>query len=183
MADIPTNEPLVVTAGDTIEWKRTFDDYPASAGWVLTYALRSASSSIDITASADVDDHLVSITAATSAAYVADTYSWQAYVTKGIERFSVDKGTLTINPDFAAAGTYDNRTHVKKVLDAIEAALESRASKEQLSYTINGRALTLLTPAELMEARSRYQVEYRSEQAAERIANGLATTKRVGVRF
>lgn len=51
----------------------------------------------------------------------------------------------------------DNRTHEEKVLDAINAVLESRATKEHLSYSIGGRSLALMTFDELIKAKSYYE--------------------------
>ena len=36
--DIASKEPTQIRAGDTIEWKRSIDDYKASDGWTLKYA-------------------------------------------------------------------------------------------------------------------------------------------------
>ena len=78
MADIPTTEPAAVNAGDTVRWRRALADYPASAGWALTYTLLNAAGKITITASAQGDDHLVSVPAATSAGWAAGDYAWRA---------------------------------------------------------------------------------------------------------
>ena len=37
-SDIASKEPAKIRAGDTIEWKRSIDDYKASDGWTLKYA-------------------------------------------------------------------------------------------------------------------------------------------------
>ena len=36
--DIASKEPTQFRAGDTIEWKRSIDDYKASDGWTRKYA-------------------------------------------------------------------------------------------------------------------------------------------------
>jgi hypothetical protein len=51
-------EPGEMIAGDTLFWKRSFGDYPASAGWTLAYVLNSPTvqivvSSGDITTDGD----------------------------------------------------------------------------------------------------------------------------------
>ena len=70
-----TLEPSRVTAGDTITWLRSLADYPASAGWVLSYTLINSAAKISITATASGADHLVTVAAATSAAYTPATYT------------------------------------------------------------------------------------------------------------
>ena len=36
--DIASKEPTQIRAGDTIEWKRSIDDYKANDGWMLEHA-------------------------------------------------------------------------------------------------------------------------------------------------
>lgn len=183
MPDIATNEPMEITAGDTVKWTRSLSDYLASDGWVLTYALRNEAGSIDITASADGDNHLVDVAASVTAGWPAGSYSWHGYVTKAAERYSVDTGHIEIKQNLAATVSHDGRSHVKKVLDAIEAVLEERATEKQLAYSINGRTLSLTPLAELYTLRSQYIQEYRREVNAERLANGLGSSRKVLTRF
>jgi len=73
MSDIPTTEPLSFRAGDTVKWKKSLGDYPATS-WTLKYFLVIQSDQKIITASADGTDHLVTITAAASAGYAVGRY-------------------------------------------------------------------------------------------------------------
>jgi hypothetical protein len=192
VTEYATTEPESFTAGDLVAWKReaaalvipTGEAPKASAGWALTYALVKTGARIAITAAASGDDHLVSIAAATTAGYAAGTYAWQAYVTKTTERYLVGSGTIRILPNFAAAaGGHDARSHVKRVLDAIEAKLEARASKEQEQMVVGGQVVGMMPIHRLLEWRDRYRAAYENEQAAERVANGLGSGKQVLVRF
>ena len=163
MADVPTTEPTEVVAGDTLTWRRSLADYPASAGWVLSYALVNAAGQIAISASADGDDHLVSVAAATSAAYPVGTYAWQAYVTKTTERYLVDSGRLTVLPNLAAqVGGYDNRSWAQKTVDAIEQWMATR-SPQVAEYQINGRAMKYWEDAKLLATRTALLAEIRRE--------------------
>lgn len=175
-------EPSIITAGDTISWRRSLADYPAPT-WVLTYALVNAAGKISITAAADGTDHLVSVAAATTAGYTAGTYRWQAYVTNGSQRVTVGSGEVTIKPNFAAATTLDSRSHVKKVLDAIEAVIEGRASIDQEEYTIANRSLKRTPIAELLRLRQHYKTFYVQEQNAEKVAQGLFGKNKIYTRF
>lgn len=192
MTEYATTEPESFAAGDLVAWKReaaalsipTGEVPKASAGWALTYALVKSGVRIQITAAAAGDDHLVSIAAATTAAYAAGTYSWQAYVTKTTQRYLVGSGTLEILPNFAAAAAgHDARSHVKKVLDAIEAKLEVRASREQEQMVVGGQVIGMMPIHRLLEWRDRYRLAYENEQTAERVAKGLGTGRQVLVRF
>lgn len=183
MVTIPTTEPAEIQAGDTIQWKKTLSDYPASSGWVLSYTLINAAAKITITGTASGDDHLVSVTAATSAGYGAGTYAWQAVATLGSARYTVGSGTMTVKANLAAATTLDNRTHVKKTLDAIEAVIENRASMDQQAYTIEGRSLTRTPMADLIKLRDKYNALYLQEQNAEAVNAGRGGKNRIFVRF
>ena len=187
MAEIPTIEPTQFRAGDTVKWIKSLADYPASAGWTLKYRLINSAAKYDITASASGDDHSVTVAASASALYTAGSYQWQAYVEKGSERYTVGTGTIDVLVNLAGlSAAYDTRSHVKKTLDAIEAAIEA-IDKGVLSYTISvggsSRTFTKRNFDELIKLRSLYKSEYTQELAAERVAKGLDSGRRVGVRF
>ncbi|MDX2074695.1 MAG: hypothetical protein SFX19_10105 [Alphaproteobacteria bacterium] len=183
MTDIATNEPFEIIAGDLIQWKRQLSDYPANAGWSLSYTLINSALKITINTSADGADHAVSESATTSAGWTAGTYNWQARVTKGSEKYVVDEGTIIIKPNFAALTTFDSRTHVKKVLDAIEACIEGTASKDQEEYTIGTRSLKRRSLSELLTLREKYRGYWTQEQNAEKLKNGLGRKNKILVRL
>jgi hypothetical protein len=187
MADIPTTEPTSLRAGDTWRWLRTLDDYPAT-DWTLKYRFRHPTlAGFEIVASASGSDHSVTVSAATSAGYGAGTWAWVAWVEGGSsEKYTVDQGTVEIAADFraaAASATLDTRSHARKVLAAIEAVIENRATLDQEEYTIAGRSLKRTPAGELLKLRLRYLNEVRNEQAAERLANGLGTGRIIGARL
>lgn len=174
----------LLTAGDTLDFTTSVPDYPASSGWTLKYRLapRVSGSAIDLTAAASGDDFQVTATAATTAAWAAGWYSWTAFVESGSERYTVDRGELQIRAASTtlAAGT-DGRTHARKVLDSIEALIEGRG--DVVDYTIGNRSLKKMSIADLLKWRSFYKGEVASEEAAAKLANGLAPGGRVMVRF
>lgn len=184
--DVPDIEPASVTAGDLVTWTRSLQDFPASDGWVLTYALTKTSVRITITGTASGSDHLVSVAKATTANWSAGTYTAQGYVTKSAtsERYQVFNGIIQVATNLAAQSSgYDGRSHAKKCLDAIEAVLESRASKTIQSWSGLEQSFSLIPTSELMTMRDKYRVEYQSEIAAERVAQGLGNRRNVFVRF
>jgi hypothetical protein len=131
-ASIPTTEPAELRIGDTWQWRREdLSDWPASV-WTLSYHLRNASAYIDITAAADGDAHSVSVPAATSATYSAGDYEWVAFVTDGSDRFQAGTGRVKLTANVALAAAYDARGFARRMLDAVEARLESRATADQL---------------------------------------------------
>lgn len=183
MADVATREPETINAGETIEWRREdLADYPAPS-WVLTYELRNAAGAYQIAAAASGSAHAVSVTAATSKDYAPGVYEMAGYVVSGAERRLVYRATLTIRPYLGAAGALDTRSHARKVLDAIEAVIENRASKDQQSYRIGDRELVRMSAADLLDMRSRYRAEVAREREAERAALGKPRRRRLLATF
>lgn len=183
MTAIPTREPAEIIAGDTLKFKLSMADYPAPE-WTLKYSLKGPAAIVDITASADGADHLVDVAAATTAGWTAGVYWYQAYVAKGGERYTVREGQLTVNANLATvSGSHDGRSHVKKVLDALETTLEGKASRDVQEIEINGQRIGKMDPDKLLRWLGVYRQLYRDEQAKERAAQGLATGRRVLVKF
>lgn len=173
-------------AGDTITWRRALGDYLASDSWVLHYRLISASAKYDITAAADGAEHLVTVSAATSALYAAGDYTWVSWVTKTTERASISEGRVTIFPDLAAvtAPGYDSRTTAKKTLDLVDAAMLAHGSMAfAQEYEFANRRMKFKTVSDFMAFRSRLQAEVRAEESAERIRNGERPRNKLLVRF
>ena len=93
-------------------------------------------------------------------------------------------GKIEVLEDLSAiSGVHDGRTHAKKVLDAIMAVLENRATKDQESYSIAGRTLSRTPLADLQTLRDRYRGEYTQELRAEKAAKGEGHHGRVLTRF
>jgi len=162
-----TSEPASIIAGDTISWKIALPDYPASSGWTLKYKAVCAAGYIAIVSTADGSDHVVSVAKATSAAYTPGTYTLVKYVESATEQVTLAELVLEVKPGIAAkTAAFDNRTHVKKVLDAIEAVLEGRAAVDQQELTIDGTTLKRMPVADLLRLRSLYFGYYRQEKAA-----------------
>jgi len=128
---VPTTEPAALRAGDTWQWTRVLGDYPADA-WTLTYYFRNAAAHFNVVAAADGTAYAVNVVKATTAARTAGWYDWAAFVSSATERYQVDAGRTEVLPDLSAAAAYDGRTFARKMLDAIEAALLSRATTDQL---------------------------------------------------
>ncbi len=181
------NVPEKLYAGDTLKFDVPApsdgrDTYRASDGWALSFRLVGASGAYTFDASTDGDGFSVAVDAATTAGWAPGFYAWTAYVTKAGERHIVGSGHMEIAPDPASASPSDARSHVKRLLDAIEAVLEGRVTKDVESYSIEGRQLTRIPIPELLALRDKYRAEYRRELQAERLAKGLRSGRTVRVR-
>jgi len=183
-ASIPEVEPTEFTAGDTVKWKIYTSDYLPDDGWVMSYVFVDDDEQHTITGTDNGDGyHLITIDTTTSATFSPGYFRWQSYVSKDAERYTIGRGEIEVKADFATATTgYDSRSHVKKVLDAIESLIEGKASKDQESWSVEGRALSRYSWPDLLKLRDKYLRYYREEQAAERIARGLDGGRKIVVR-
>lgn len=184
---VATTEPQVITAGDSAQWEKTLADYPADDGWVLSYVFINATHKITFAGTADGASHFISLTAATTAAWNAGLYQWQAYATKAAtsERATVESGSITIKPNLAAVGTttYDGRSHARKVLDAIEAVIENRATTDQQEYTIGDRSLKRTPLADLYKLRTQYKAIVTKEETLENAGTGKPSRRKTLIRM
>ena len=182
MSNIPTAEPTSIYAGATVRWSKVLPDYPASAGWVLSYTLLNATGKITLQSVSAGDVFNVLAAAADTAAWAAGEYTWRAQVSKAGEVYTVDEGRLTVQPSFSAA-TLDTRSFARKALEAVEAYLADANNLAAAEYEIAGRSLKRHSLPELMSHRDRLKAEVAREDAAARMAAGLPDRRRVFVRF
>ena len=183
-AAVPTKEPETVTAGVTWKWKKSLADYKASDSWVLTYYPRKNGVGLAaLPTTADGDDHLFTLSYGVSGLFAAGIYDLKGIVSKGIEKFQVFDGFLEVLPNPTQSGAYDPRSHAQTVLDSIEAVLESRATKEVLSFSVEGNSLSSYPHEQLLTMRSRYRVEVEREKAVERLKAGRASGRLILTRF
>jgi len=183
--NINTTEPDAFVAGNTVKFTKSLPDYLPADGWVLSYAFVKDGDQQLVTATDNGDGlHLITISAADSAKFKDGIYHYQASVSKGGERYQVVNNRLEVKPNFATQTKgFDSRSHVKKVLDALEAVFEKKATKDQASYTIGDKSISRLTPAELINWKNHYQRLYNAELKSERIKNGEAAGNKIRVRF
>jgi hypothetical protein len=178
-----TTEPAALYSGDSISWLIALPDYPASGGWTLKYNGVSAAGRFALTSTASGDSHAVAAAKTATAGYTAGTYSLTKYVehTDGT-RVTLAELSLIVKPDLAGkSGAFDNRSHVKKMLDAIEAVLEGTATTDQMEFTIDGTTIKRRSVADLLAIRSKYLEYWRQEQQAANVSGG--NRNKILVRF
>lgn len=157
-------EPKTLHAGDSVAWSRDVPEYPPAEGWALRYVF-SGPQVMEVAAFADGGVYRVEIPASTSASYPPGRYRWAAYVTgPGDQRYTIETGDLVIYPDWLSAEPGDVRSHARRMLDLVEAALEKRIPKDQQSYEIDGQRLDRIPIERLVELRGKYRREVRAEE-------------------
>lgn len=139
--------------------------------------------SINVTADKDGDDYVLRAPAGVTATWPAGTYVYSLRALNGSEAYEMATGQITILPDLASAGDgYDSLTHAQRVLAAIEAVLEKRATMDQERYRINNRELYRTPIPDLFKMRDLYRLEVAREQAAACGKNPFGRKVRVSLR-
>lgn len=183
-AAIPTYPPREIYAGDTLKFQKQLNNYSIEDGWTLTYEFLTSSEDLGSFSSTSYQgNHLITVAATTTSGWNAAEVFYVGRVSKSGEIYTVDRGSFTVKENFTTALNLDGRSHAKKVLDAIEAVIENRASQDQMSYSIAGRSLSRMSPEQLFLMRDRYQAEHNKEQAEIARAQGRKTKETIKVRF
>jgi hypothetical protein len=173
--------PAQFHVGDSLTWLEAAPDYTAP-DWELRYPaprVDGPATGFDIVATAEGTLHRATVDPATSAAYLPGVYSVAVVAYQDTSgRATIRTCRLELLPDLADSAA-DVRTHAHRMLAAIEAVIERRASKIQESYTIEGRALKLLSLDDLNRARARYRQEVAVVEG--RAKGGLGRLIRVGL--
>ncbi len=174
-SDIPTE----LHAGVSLDLLIVRSAHPAP-DWSVALHLRGPAA-IDIAATAEGSAHRMTATAAETAAWMPGRYWYQLRATDaGGETCLLEDGHLDILPDLLSAGAgFDGRSHAERVLDAIEAVIEGRATQDQQSYTINNRSLSRTPLADLLLLRERYRAQVVQQRARERGRAGYGRQIRV----
>lgn len=155
-----------ITAGLTFKRTVTLPAYPADQGWILHVYIRGGSA-IDIDSTASGAQHVLTVPAATTANWSAGDYGYsiRAELPATGEVYEVESGTLKIVGNIETATSGDFRSHAQKVLDAVEAVIEGRASLDQERYRINNRELYRTPLADLLRLRAYYRNQVNQEKA------------------
>ena len=168
-AQIPTSEPAFLYAGDTLQFTKSFTDYPATDGWALTYYfLADDGSGKKFQVPATASGTGFAVTYLTSNVEFA-RYVWRAKVILGAVSVTVATGVIDILPSLENGG--DVRTQNRRTLDNINAVLEGRASSTIMESIVEGTRLNRIPHADLLKLRDRFKQIVLNEEA---IANARA---------
>lgn len=179
------NVPNSFTAGESFSWTKEFSLYPAS-GWNLTYYFRGVGPGFDVEATANGTKFDLAALASQTTSCTAGTYSFQAFVTKDDEKILVDSGTIRVHPNLAtmaAEDTFDGRSKAQKILDAIDAMVEGKATLDQQSYVIGNRQLARIPIPDLILLRDKYQRIVNQEKRLEKQKKGGSYLKTIKAAF
>lgn len=165
-------EPVEVRAGFSTTWKRRLSEYP-SAEYTLKYALRKIDGSgtaKTITATEAGSTTFKATLSPSDTDGLEGVYRLVGYVedisTGGTsEKVVVYDSTLTVEPDPLSAEPGDLRTHARRMVDLLRAALEKLASGTISSASVNGKQYTSRSLEELRAELSRYEQKVAEEDS------------------
>jgi len=187
---LPTHEPGQFRKGDTVKWTKAAIAYGVQRkpgdGWTLTYTFSTLNFSATVTSTTDDGGSFaVTIADTVSAGWSAGAYAWQAKVSDGSETFTVDQGATDVLADFIEddGRGHEARSFAQRTLDALEAVLARKATRDQLTYSIGDRALSRMSWEELLTARDRFRIEVASEVRAQRAATGQSSNQHIRAVF
>lgn len=161
-----------VTAGDSIALSEpdAAAAYPSSSGWTITVVWMPERGGVAAVQTALDAAGVATVLPATTAAWSAGLWRWALVAARTGERVTLGTGQITVRPDPLAARAVDLRSQAKRILDAVDATIEGRASSSDLKVTLaDGRSIERLSHSELIAMRDRYA---RMVSAEERKASG-----------
>lgn len=169
MADpVPTIEPQEMFVGDSLQWDKDLEDYPAGT-WTLSYRILPQSGTTGVqtlVATASGTTHQIRKTSSDTGAYTAGTFWMVGYVTTATNRFEIYSGPLTIRENPATATSYDGRTYLQRVLDLLEASIEANeAPRTVIRYSFGGVTSEVRTLEEALKAREQIKAAIAAEAA------------------
>jgi len=196
---VASRPPSKLFRGDRIHYRHSTPDYTVADSWrfAVTFVTHDdTDESGDLQTTLDLDNVVSEYatgvweidldssgaTTPSTKAWQVGLYHWREYVEKsgGVDRVPIRQGTMELLKSYdetalASAGG-DFRTWARVALVNVEAVLQSKASKDQLSYSIAGRSLQHYTPDELMVWRKELRSIVDREDELEAIENDSATS-------
>lgn len=175
-----TTEPTEIIKGDRIEWTKTLDDYPASE-WTLKYRFRNTGTGVNVTCTADGDDHLAVMLATESDNFtVLGPAKWQAWIEEIADATNtrvIAQGDVMIKQGFVEATTaVETRSAAKIQLDALDAAISafntSNVQEYEIATPAGSRRVKRSDMTTLLSQRKYWAGIVRRENALENMKNG-----------
>ena len=150
----PTSVPSTFSAGSTVVYERYYGEYLPTNGYTLTAFLAGAKVASSVAVGEGVV-FVVTLDTTTTAALTAGDYQYVERVSKSGIVTDVYSGTVRVTPNLATATDGSVVTPEEKLLAAIDACILGKVTDDLQEYTIGGRAVVTMDPAELWRWRNR----------------------------
>jgi hypothetical protein len=163
---IPDGVPVAFTAGVTVKFHRSFNDFPPADGWTYKIYFNGATDIFSAAGVVDPQDPsawLVAISP-TDSAVGPGLYRYVERVSSsgGAEVYDVGEGVVQIEPDLATAPAGATLSFAERTLAAIEAEIASRIAGDVEEYSVQasslggGRSVKKIPMVDLQKLRGHY---------------------------
>ena len=163
---IPNEVPLVFTAGETVQFRRSFNDFPIADGWKYKIYFNGATEVFNSTGVVDPQNtsgFLVTLTP-TDTTVPEGIYRYVERISSvgGDEVYSVGQGVVQIEPDLATAPAGATLSFAEKMLASIEAEIAVRIAADVEDYSVQasslggGRSVKKIPMVDLQKLRGHY---------------------------
>ena len=178
-------EPQQIASGDTINFHRWLDKYPASQGWSLLYAMRGGAQAISFVSTPDGDGHCVNVPSVTTEGWLPAEYLLEGFaVNVDGDRYQIYLAPLIVTIDQSTAPPdADVTTHAQRMISSIECELEKMAKNVLDMTDVEGTRVQREKRNELLKLRQKYLQERRKEVAQMRARSGQSTGRKIGSVF
>ena len=134
-----TGLPCRFSAGSTVRFTVSYDDYPASE-WSLSFSILGPGAALSVAGVADGDGFLVTFTAAQTATLSPGQYQWAAKVTETATQDATiaASGSVTVRPDLSNTEIGPWRTK----FNAAVAAFSALSAGQYTSIDVEGQSFT-----------------------------------------
>lgn len=190
-------EPSSIITGETLEWRKSYDAFPASL-WHLNYYFRGPGVGINAAwgteIAADGDSFVITVpTTKTDDFTVAGRYKWEAWVTEiadATNKQLVGSGFVNVSLmlNQSSTGAVELRSAAKIAYDAITAALAGAATNDQLKYQVStpsgSHMVERIERTQLISLQKHFATIVRRENLLARIkkGGGFATPIKITMR-
>lgn len=165
-----TTLPNAFFSGDSLLWTKSFPDFPASAGWVVTWYF-SGPAPFNVVAAASGDAHAATLSAAASAALTAGDYTYVARAVLSGAKYTAETGSIRVVRDPASSSAPAAFTAWQNALISYRAL----AAKKVSNASLNGQTYTFKTLGEMLAAVRALEAEWKREQKQDAAALGHGT--------
>lgn len=179
--------PDQIEAGTTVEYTRTYSDFPSDDGWTLQLHLKGASA-VDkpFTAVPGTKDFTITLAVADTQPLIAGVYAWSERATKAGKTYNAASGTLEVLVDVGAATAGALQSWEEKALAIVEKVIafkegatpaeQGRLSTDIQEYEIAGRRVVKLELKELWSIRDDLRRRLRTKLKPGRLVTPVRTT-------
>lgn len=163
----PCAPPARLTAGDSWSWEIADPaEYP-SAEFILSYALAPVAGGAVVAVEAEAPSPVAvafRLGATATASLAPGRWRWSLFAADAALdlRETIASGVLEVLANPLATG--DTRSPARRILDAIDATIAGKVTKDSQSYAIEGRTISRIPLPDLMAARTRYAAIVRREE-------------------